>query len=273
MPPRVIITRPRPQAGAWLQALRAAGLHCEVLALMEVGPVAHSAPLAAAWQRLADFDAVLFVSANAVDYFFAACPGAVVPGDAWTRTRALATGPGSVAALLRAGVPRAAVDAPDALGGTFDSEALWQVVQARMQAGTRVLIVRGDTPAEGAARAPADAAGARVGVGRDWFGQQVLARGGSCDYVVAYERHAPQLNAAERAVLQSAAQDGSVWLFSSSQALGNLRQLAPGQSWQGARALATHERIAQSARALGFGSVQLAPVAMDALIASIESLA
>ena len=45
------------------------------------------------------------------------------------------TGPGSVAALLRAGVPLAAIDAPSEAAAQFDSEALWQVVQPQVRAG------------------------------------------------------------------------------------------------------------------------------------------
>jgi uroporphyrinogen-III synthase len=64
-----------------------------------------------------------------------------------------------------------------------------------------------------------------------------------------------------------------VWLFSSSEAVAHLRSLAPGQSWSRACALATHPRIAQAARAAGFGVVCESRPTMAELIASIESLA
>ena len=54
--------------------------------------------------------------------------------------------------------------------------------------------------------------------------------------------------------------------------LANLIAAFPGQSWQGAAAVATHPRIAQAARDAGFGRVALAGAGLDALCASIESL-
>jgi uroporphyrinogen-III synthase len=49
--------------------------------------------------------------------------------------------------------------------------------------------------------------------------------------------------------------------------------MAAGQSWHRARAVATHPRIAQAARAAGFSQVCEARPEMAALVASIESLA
>jgi uroporphyrinogen-III synthase len=90
---------------------------------------------------------------------------------------------------------------------------------------------------------------------------------------VAYQRRLPTLSANALALMQVAAGDGSVWLFSSSEAVGNLRTLCPGQTWRAAVALATHPRIAQAARDAGFGRVYNARPALADLLASIESLA
>jgi uroporphyrinogen-III synthase len=54
--------------------------------------------------------------------------------------------------------------------------------------------------------------------------------------------------------------------------VGNLATLLPGQSWAGARAIATHPRIAQAVRALGFGTVRESRPAFDEVVASIELL-
>jgi uroporphyrinogen-III synthase len=88
---------------------------------------------------------------------------------------------------------------------------------------------------------------------------------------VAYTRAAPAWGEAQCAAARQAAGDGSLWLFSSSEAANNLRSLLPGQDWSRARALATHPRIAQSVRALGFGDVQATHPGWDAVLASIES--
>ena len=263
---RCIVTRPAAQAGTWVRALRAAGLDALAFPLITIAPAIDPAPVGAAWRGLNEFDALMFVSANAVTQFLAACPADVPLSQAWTGRRCWVTGPGSAAALRAAGVPESQIDAPAVDVGQFDSEALWSRVAPDWRPGTRVLIVRGDAP-EGA-----DGAMASNGVGRDWFAQQVSIHGGFCSFVVAYRRTLPTLSANALALLQVAASDQSVWIFSSSEAVQNLQQLVPAQSWRAARAVATHPRIAAQALALGFGNIHTArPVVAD-LIASIESL-
>jgi len=93
------------------------------------------------------------------------------------------------------------------------------------------------------------------------------------DFVVAYQRAAPVWGPAERALATQAASDGSLWLFSSAEAVGHLSSLLPGQSWAQARALATHARIAQAARDLGFATVRESRPTLVDVLASIESLA
>jgi uroporphyrinogen-III synthase len=194
---------------------------------------------------------VMFVSANAVDRFFAARP----PGIDWpAATRAGSTGPGTTAALLAAGVPRDAIDAP--AGPAFDSDALWaQALAPRAWAQRRVLIVRG-----------AD--------GRDWLAERLRAAGAQVAFVAAYERRCPRLDAAAAALLADARARprDHLWLFSSSEAVANLGALAAGADWRAARALASHPRIEAAARALGFSDVRPAPVQPQALAAEVRSL-
>jgi uroporphyrinogen-III synthase len=166
--------------------------------------------------------------------------------------------------LLKQGVGADLIDSPAPDGGQFDSEALWQQVASRVKPGAKVLIVRGDS-------ADADSPN-EVGVGRDWFAQQVQQAGASVDFVAAYRRVAPHWAHAERALARSAAQDGSLWIFSSSEALSHLQKLLPEQNWQLARAVATHARIAVAARELGFGMVSESQPTLAAVLASIESL-
>ena len=263
---RVIVTRPGLQAGKWVNALRTAGLDALALPLIEIAGPPDPEAVIAAWQRLSTFDALMFVSANAVQQFFALQPQGLPAGD--FQTRFFVTGPGSVDALLAAGVARSQIDAPDAQAGQFDSEALWAAVQHRVHSNWRVLIVRGNTGADAV-----DEATSGQGVGRDWFATQLSGRGAAVEFLVAYERRAPRLSANALALVQVAATDGSVWLFSSSEAVTNLCTMAAGQSWSRARALATHPRIASAARDAGFAVVHEARPAMADLVASIESLA
>ncbi|MFZ3218587.1 MAG: uroporphyrinogen-III synthase, partial [Rhodoferax sp.] len=142
---RVIVTRPQQDAGPWVTALADAGHDAVSLPLLGVGPAPDPAAVVAAWERMAAFDAVMFVSGNAIAQFFALKPAvtAVFTAQTAIKTRAFVVGPGSVAALLRAGAQPAYIDAPAPQAGQFDSEALWAVVGHRVRPGYRVLIVRG----------------------------------------------------------------------------------------------------------------------------------
>lgn len=271
---RVIVTRPTQEAAQWVHALTDAGFDAVALPLIGVLPPPDPAAVAAAWSRISEFDAVMFVSGNAVDHFFASKPPAApifgMPGA--TNIRAFVTGPGSLSALKRAQVDARCIDMPDREAEQFDSEALWAVVAPRVRSGYRVLIVRGSASSDGVGNAAvADKAG--DGVGRDWFAEQVRAAGGSVEFVVSYQRRPPELSEGDRAMVRQAAVDGSVWLFSSSEAIGNLVATCADQSWANAKAVVTHSRIAQAAHKAGFSVVCESRPTLAALMASIESVA
>lgn len=64
---RVVVTRPRAQAGALAELLQARGFEPVFFPTIRITPVADPRPLDAALGRLAGFDWVIFTSANAVD--------------------------------------------------------------------------------------------------------------------------------------------------------------------------------------------------------------
>ncbi len=276
----VIVTRPATEARKWMDGLHHAGFDALALPLIAIAPAPDPATVRAAWERIESFDAVMFVSANAVARFFALKPAqsAVFKAGTAIKTRAFVTGPGSLSALQRASVDTRYIDAPDPDSGQFDSEALWAVVAHRVQPGFRLLVVRGthaNTPSENAAEdgdSMGDGVGDGIGVGRDWFAEQVRAAGGEVQFVVAYQRAIPPLTDQELTLAQRAAVDGSVWLFSSSEAIDNLVRICPDQSWTQAKALVTHPRIARTAREAGFAVVLESRPTLASLMASIESL-
>jgi uroporphyrinogen-III synthase len=257
----VVVTRPAVEASHWVAALKSQGIEAVALPLIDIGPVADPQPVHEAWTHLGDYAAAMFVSANAVAQFFQ--QNLLVPGVKWSqyaiKTRAWSTGPGTSKALLRAGLAPGQIDAPAEDAPQFDSEALWARVSAQVESGQRVLIVRGG-----------DAAG--QGAGRDWLGERLAAAGIQVDRLVAYRRLAPVLVGESLALARAAATDGSVWLFSSSEAISNLMAQLPGQNWGAARAVATHARIAETARRAGFGVVCESRPALDAVGASIKSV-
>lgn len=256
---RVLVTRPLADAQRWTEALRARGIAADSLPLIDIAPLADTAPLQSAWRGMADLSAVMFVSANAVQHFMAARPlDADLQG---LQTQAWGTGPGTQAALLAAGWPSQWIRCPAPDAETFDSEALWALVQDEVQgwAGRRVLIVRG-----------ANAQGQLAG--RDWLATQLETAGVPVVQCVAYQRRAPVPSAAQRAQAQVALHDGSWWLFSSSEAAQHLVQACPGLDVGQARALATHPRIAQRLLQAGWGRVDQVPAGLAAQALSIKSL-
>lgn len=301
---RVIVTRPAADAPGWVARLGQSGWAAEALPLIDIGPVqagTDRALLAHSWQHLQNYAACMFVSGNAVDYFLdffasntapcrmntaqaaiekiashtlllpadtgqgtpplAAGPAQLAPP--WpTQVRCMAPGPGTVQALLARGVPADLIDAPAADAGQFDSESLWQTLHGRNWQGRRVLIVRGQSPSMGGVGSS----------GRDWLAQQLRQAGAHVDLVAAYQRRVPQLSAAQQARARAGAADASVWLFSSSEAIANLQACLPGTDWRCARALATHPRIAQAARAAGWGVVLDTRPALEDIQATLRSI-
>jgi uroporphyrinogen-III synthase len=207
------------------------------LPLLGIEPAPDPEAVRVAWTQLPGTALVMFVSANAVLHFFAAAPA----GARWpAATLAGSTGPGTSKALRAAGVPERLLVEPAADAAVFDSEALWARLSSRDWTGRRVLVVRGEE-------------------GRDWLAETLRARGAAVEFVAAYRRQPPALTAEEQGLLQQSLADpaGHLWLFSSSEAVGHLRSLAPAADWSRSAALASHLRIVQAARAAGFGRVDL----------------
>jgi uroporphyrinogen-III synthase len=244
---RVIVTRPQAQADTLVRRLREAGVDAVALPLIQIRPVADPKPLLQAWRELDALALVMFVSANAVQQFMRHRPAHCI----WpAQLLAGSTGPGTSAALRAAGVPEGALVEP--LGEVFDSEALWQRLCTRDWQGRRVLIVRGEQ-------------------GRDWLSERLARAGAQVGFVAAYQRHPPQLDATMRAVLDEATArpEQCLWLFSSSEAVAHLEALAARLDWSRACALASHPRIQQRARRLGFGQVDLAAFDLPSLLSRL----
>ncbi|MGM9428004.1 uroporphyrinogen-III synthase [Hydrogenophaga sp. MI9] len=269
---RVFVTRPRDEGSAWVDALRERGWPALSLPLIDIGAPRDPAALAALAQARVDWpekDALMFVSAAAVQHFFAERPTAF--RHSGSRTRFWSPGPGTARALARAlaplGVAASRIDAPPADAAQFDSEHLWPVVEAQVHPGLRLLVVRGaSTSADG------EAAGGATGSGREWLLDRCREKGALVERCVAYERHAPRWSDAQRAEALAGTEADSLWLFSSSEAVAHLVAALPAADWSHAQALCTHERIAQAARDAGFGSVFSSRPALDDVLRSLESL-
>ena len=245
--PTLLVTRPRPQCAAWLDRLAVLGVPAAALPLIEILPAQDDGPVQAAWAALPAADLAVFVSPNAVEHFFAQAHGA------WpAQTLAACVGPGSAQALAERGVPAANIVQPAADAASLDSEHLWEQLSPRRDwRGARVLLLRGDG-------------------GREWLAEQLTEAGAQVEAVTVYHRSGPRWTAAEQALLGAALAhpQGHVWLFSSAEAVGHLR----GQPLAGQRAIATHPRIADAARAAGFSPVVLARPDPEAVTEALKGL-
>ncbi len=251
--PTVLVVRPRTQALAWVDELGALGVAARALPLIDILPAPEPGRVAAVFDEVAASSkesVLVFVSPNAVHGFFDA---SARDAGAWpAHAHAAATGPGTVAALRERGVPVECIVAPSMEAAQFDSEALWSVIAGWPWQGRPAWIVRGNG-------------------GRDWLGQQLREAGADVRVIQSYARAAPALDADERALLAAALGEpaGWVWMFSSSEAVDNLRALTPGADWSAARALASHPRIAEAVEAAGFGVVRLVAPTAAAVAAAV----
>ncbi|MEO6031108.1 MAG: uroporphyrinogen-III synthase [Burkholderiaceae bacterium] len=257
---RVLVTRPALQAAEWVEQLTARGVDAVALPLIGIAAPLDPGAVRAAWADLARQRLVMFVSPNAADRFFAQRPAGVL----WpARTLAGSPGPGTSRALVALGVPPTRIVAPAADSSQFDSEALWEQLEPLDWHEASVLLVRGDG-------------------GREWLAETLRARGARVDALTTYRRSRPVLGIEEQRLLDTALQHPTshLWLFSSSQAVVHLGQMAGGgapedddaRRWAGAHAIATHPRIAEQARVLGVGHVLESHPTADALVACIQSL-
>lgn len=277
---RILVTRPSHDAKPWVDAFRARGLQAEALPLIGIGPctdpAAHQALLRARQLALKSghYRAVMFVSGNAAQYFFTPDSSRAHTGQTLLApdTRAWTPGPGTERALLELGLSSRQIDGPSPDAAQFESEALWQNVQGQVRAGDRVLIVRGTSPATAPAVGNADTPmPSTQGAGRDWLAERLREAGAEVELLAVYERQLPAWTAQQLDLARQAASDGSLWLFSSSEAVANLQQLLPQQRWHSGLALTTHERIASKALSAGFGRVLHSRPSLDDVVASIES--
>jgi uroporphyrinogen-III synthase len=257
----------------------ALGVPTASLPLIDIEPTGDPAPIETAWSTLPTMDLAMFVSPNAVEHFFDRRPagpavaaggsGAVWPERTWAAT----VGPGSARALIERGVPRTRLVQPPAASDSLDSEHLWPElvrIAGADWSGRRALLVRGDG-------------------GREWLGDRLRDAGAEVMAVSVYRRTCPRLSEETAALLRAALQapERHVWLFSSSEAIGHLEALEQGTreagvsgarddpspaNWGLVRALATHERIAARAQALGVGHVVLVRPEAEAVATGFRML-
>ncbi len=250
----VVITRPRAQAEPLAARLAALGVGAHVFPLLDIQPLADPAPLTSVLARLSDYALVAFVSPNAIDASFNYLhdwPAGVI---------AAVVGEGSRLALASHGVTEAnaRVAFPTDPHRT-DSETLLDVLDLEAVKGRKALIIRAET-------------------GRELLADRLREAGIEVEQVAAYRRGAPPLDDTRRAALLALIAADHDWVITSSEALRHLQdqvlQVAGAAGWEvmlARRLIVPHQRIAETAHALGFARVTQTDSGDEALLAAIQS--
>lgn len=133
---RVIVTRPRGQAGRFVTLLEAYGAEVVAMPTIALEPPEDWGPLDRALARLGDFHWVVFTSANGVAAFHERLAAAGRDTRALGGARLAAIGPETAEALAGVGL-RA-----DVVPGEYRAEGLADVLRPHLASGSAVLLVR-----------------------------------------------------------------------------------------------------------------------------------
>lgn len=211
------ITRPRHQSAGLAASLQALGAQTLLQPLLAIS--AHEDPQSRRrLEQLANYDLVIFVSANALEY---ALPHMHTP---ITKPEIAAIGSATAAKCAENGIN------VDYVPEQADSEGLLALSRFKNINAQRVLIVRGTG-------------------GRAHLGEQLQQRGAQVEYAEVYQRQRPEVS------LSAAFARVDAILITSSEALMHLVELAQRdkQDWVFDKQLVLiHARIAGRAGELGF---------------------
>lgn len=219
----IAVTRPPEQATKLNAAIAEAGGSVLSFPLLDIASLPDLNAFHAEITPLSQFDWVIFISSNAVQYGMPLLQQASFPST----LKFAAIGPTTASALHAYGI--AEVVTPK---DRFDSESLLSLPVFQQMQGQRVLIVRG------------------VG-GRELLAETFKQRGAKVVFGECYRRVNPQANATP---LERAYQQGQLqaMIITSSEALRFLLDLAGNTDWLKAIPLfVNHDRIAEQASAHG----------------------
>jgi uroporphyrinogen III methyltransferase / synthase len=202
---RLLVTRPRAQAGRFVALLEGYGAEVVVLPTIRLEPPDDWRPLDEAIARLAEFAWIVFTSANGVTVFQERLGRAGRDARALAGLGVAAIGAVTAEALRRTGI------APDVVPEEFRAEGLVEALASRVQAGRAVLLVR-------AAEA------------REVLPRELRARGVSVVVAPAYRTVTPKEEADHVLGLLEHRRIDAVTFTSSSTVRGLVALLPPGEA-------------------------------------------
>ena len=230
----LLITRPVMPASRTATRVAALGATPMIFPTLVIEPPADGAPLKVALGKFDDYYAAVFVSPSAAE--MALAPMSSTPFKLPASLHVFAPGPGTAEELSRLGVAR--VEMPES---SFDSEGLLALpsLQAVAVKGKRIVIFRGND-------------------GRELLREELVKRGATVDAITAYHRRAPNTPATGLLELLRGGKVNAISAMSSD-AIANLVPLIPALEREKILftipVYASHARIVESARALGFRNV------------------
>ena len=240
----ILVTRPVGQSAGLARLIRDAGGAPVLFPALEIEPLTGT-QMESALNRLALFDLVIFVSANAVRF---GLPHIQKRGGLPARAGVAAVGSATAAELKKFGVRNIILSQQG-----FDSEALLGELAAMSMDRARTLIVRGQG-------------------GRAFLGESLHSRGALVEYLECYRRVKPQRDMRD---LQSGLGNDSIdaCLATSSSIVENLFEMAgqSGGAWLCSLPFfVAHPRVAATAFSRGVRSVFVAGNGDEALISGLQ---
>jgi uroporphyrinogen III methyltransferase / synthase len=140
---RIVVTRPREQAGELVEALEQLGAYVIEAPTVRIVPPTDYAALDQACAEVGSYDWVVFTSANGVDYFFQRLQASPLDVRALAGVRLCAIGPGTAERLARHCLK------VDLMPAEFRAEAVVEALRAAGDlAGKRFLLPRADIARE-----------------------------------------------------------------------------------------------------------------------------
>lgn len=218
---RIVITRPRAQAATLAGRLTALGAEVIEFPTIEIRPPEDPAPLERAARALAEYDWLIFTSANGVRAFLRQEPDFTA-----FRGRVCAIGPATCKAAAQAGIR------VDLLPDEYVAESLVAAFEGYSIAGKRILLPR-------------------AAVARDVVPDELRARGARVDVVEAYRTVVPDGAAALARELFFSGRKPDWITFTSSSTVANFVKAAGTGALDGVRAASIGPVTSATARELG----------------------
>ncbi len=245
---RIVVTRAREQASTLAEKLRSLGAAAIELPTIEIRPAADYRPLDCAIARLADYDWLIFTSANGVRFFLERLDHSAVDLRA-LRAKICAIGPATATALEALHLK------VDLMGREYVAEGLLEAFRPFDLTGARVLLPR-------------------AAVARDVVPAELARRGAHVDVVEAYRTAVPD-GAAEAAAAIFHAERKPDWIaFTSSSTVRNFAAAAGPGALAGVKVASIGPITSATARELGIEVTSEASVyTIDGLVEAILATA